>query len=80
MQEAMPDFHFNEAMYSRLNLMQTIPFPSKLGLKKHIAELELVPCPSRSPGKNEWGHQKNPKIAYDELWLSQQTEFWNTQK
>ena len=35
-QEEMPGFRFDEAMYSRIELMQTIPFPTKLGSKRSI--------------------------------------------
>ncbi|HYQ86736.1 MAG TPA: TolC family protein [Bacteroidota bacterium] len=35
-QEEMPGFRFNEASYSRIELMQTIPFPAKLGSKRSI--------------------------------------------
>lgn len=71
MQEAMPDFHFNEAMYSRLDLMQTIPFPSKLGLQSHIAELESDHAHHDHLEKMN-AVIRNLKIAYDELWLAQQ--------
>jgi outer membrane protein, heavy metal efflux system len=37
MQEEMPGFVFNEAMYTHLELMQTIPFPSKLSARSEIA-------------------------------------------
>src|SRR5262245_10974251 len=40
MQEDMPGFDFGEAMFSRLGLMQTIPFPSKLSLRSEIAGRE----------------------------------------
>ncbi len=40
MQEGMPGFRFNEAMFSRLDLMQTIPFPTKIGARADLAEVQ----------------------------------------
>lgn len=71
MQEAMPDFRFNEAMYTRLELTQTMPFPSKLGVAKELARIE-----------DEHAHHDHLerandivarlKTGYYELWLLQQ--------
>jgi outer membrane protein TolC len=40
MREGMPDFKYSEAMYSRLELMQMIPFPTKLGTQKDLADIQ----------------------------------------
>jgi len=40
MQEGMPDFNFSQAMYSRLDFLQTIPFPSKLITDRRIARIQ----------------------------------------
>jgi len=71
MQEAIPGFRFDEAMYSRLELMQTVPFPSKLSARKEIA--------ARIAGHAHHDHLEKVneiiahlKRVYDELWFVQQ--------
>jgi len=71
MQDEMPDFNFGQAMYSRIELMQTIPFPTKLGTRGDIAHLQA-----------EHAHHDHLetindviaklKSAYYELWFIQQ--------
>jgi len=71
MQEGMPDFKFNEAMYSRIELMQMIPFPTKLGKQKDLAEIQ------RRSSHNDQLEKVNEvlsklKSTYVELWFIQQ--------
>jgi outer membrane protein TolC len=71
MQEEMPGFSFSEAMYSRLELMQTIPFPTKLSSRSEIAGRQA-----------EHAHHDHLEVvndviarlrrAYFELWFNQQ--------
>jgi outer membrane protein TolC len=71
MQEAMPDFRFNQAMYSRFELMQTIPFPTKLDRREDLSRIEA------GHAHNEHLEKVNEvlsklKSAYYELWFLQQ--------
>jgi cobalt-zinc-cadmium efflux system outer membrane protein len=71
MQEGMPDFKFSEAMFSRLELMQTIPFPNKLGTRKELASIRL------EHADHDRLEKANDVIArlksmYYELWFVQQ--------
>lgn len=71
MQEAMPGFRFNQAMYSRFELMQTIPFPTKLGRREDMSRIEA------EHAHNEHLEKVNDvlsklKSAYYELWFLQQ--------
>ena len=71
MQEEMPDFTFDRAMFSRIELSQMIPFPTKLGTRGDIARLQA-----------EHAHHDHLetindviaklKSAYYELWFVQQ--------
>jgi outer membrane protein TolC len=71
MQEGMPDFKFNEAMFSRLELMQMIPFPTKLGTQKDLADIQ------RRSSQSDQLEKVNEvlvklKSTYVELWFIQQ--------
>jgi len=71
MQENMPDFKFNEAMFSRFELMQEIPFPSKLGSRSDLARIRA------EHSHHDHLEKANEVIArlkemYFELWLVQQ--------
>ena len=71
MQEGMPDFKFSQAMYSRLELMQMIPFPTKLGTQKDLAEIR------RQSSRSDQLEKVNDVLAklkstYVELWFIQQ--------
>lgn len=73
MQEGMPGFVWNEAMYSRLELMQMIPFPGKLGTKTALARIRADHSHHDHLEKiNEVIARL--KMAYYELWLAQQTQ------
>jgi outer membrane protein TolC len=71
MREEMPGFKWKEAMYSRIELMQTFRFPSKLSAQTEIAEINA-----------EHAHHEHMEIAnevlskirsmYAELWYAQQ--------
>jgi len=71
MQEGMPDFKFNEAMFSRLELMQMVPFPTKLGTRKDLADVR------RRSSQSDQLEKINEVLAklkstYAELWFIQQ--------
>lgn len=72
MQEEMPGFRFNEAMYSHLELMQKVPFPSKLRIRTELA--------ARVAEHAHHDHLEKVneiiarlKKAYYELWFVQQS-------
>jgi outer membrane protein, heavy metal efflux system len=71
MQEGMPDFKFNEAMYSRIELMQMIPFPTKLGTQKDLADIQKRSSQSDQLEKVNEVLAKL-KSTYVELWFIQQ--------
>ena len=71
MQEGMPDFKFNEAMFSRLELMQMIPFPTKLGVRKDMANIQARSAHSEQLEKVNEVLTKL-KSTYVELWFIQQ--------
>jgi len=72
MQEGMPDFDFGQAMYTRIDFMQSIPFPTKLVTERRIARIQA-----------EHAHHDHLEIvngiinrlksAYANLWHVQQT-------
>jgi len=71
MQEAMPGFDFNQAMFSRLELMQSIPFPTKLTTKRELASIQAEHAHHDHLEKiNEV--LARLKSAFYELWLAQQ--------
>jgi outer membrane protein TolC len=71
MQEGMPDFKFNQAMFSRIELMQMIPFPTKLGTQKNLADIETQAAQS---DQLEIVNEVVAKLksTYAELWFIQQ--------
>ncbi|MBI5476214.1 MAG: TolC family protein [Ignavibacteriales bacterium] len=71
MQEGMPDFKFNEAMYSRIELMQMVPFPTKLGTQNDLAEIQKRSSQSDQLEKVNEVLAKL-KSTYVELWFIQQ--------
>ncbi|MBI3764964.1 MAG: TolC family protein [Ignavibacteriales bacterium] len=71
MQEEMPDFKFNEAMYSRFELMQKIPFPAKLGMRRELARIQAEHAHHNHLEKINEVIEKL-KVMYYELWLVQQ--------
>ncbi|MBA4312212.1 MAG: hypothetical protein C0417_06250 [Chlorobiaceae bacterium] len=71
MREGMPDFKYSEAMYSRIELMQMIPFPTKLRTQKDLAEIQ------RRSSQGDQLEKVNEVLAklkstYVELWFIQQ--------
>jgi outer membrane protein, heavy metal efflux system len=71
MREGMPDFKYSEAMFSRLELMQMIPFPTKLGTQKNLAEIQRRSSQSDQLEKVNEVLAKL-KFTYVELWFIQQ--------
>ncbi|MBI5021749.1 MAG: TolC family protein [Ignavibacteriales bacterium] len=71
MQEGMPDFKFNEAMFSRLELMQMVPFPTKLGTQKDLSVIQKRFSQSDQLEKVNEVLAKL-KSTYVELWFIQQ--------
>ena len=71
MQEAMPGFRWNEAMYSRLMLEQMIPFPSKLGTEREAARIFAEHAHHDHLEKID-AVLGGVKSAYFELWYIQQ--------
>jgi outer membrane protein TolC len=72
MQEEMPGFVFNEAMYSHLELMQKVPFPSKLSARSEIAS-KLAEHAHHDHLEKVNEIIARLKKAYDELWFVQQS-------
>ena len=72
MREGMPAFRYRDAMFSRVELMQMIPFPTKLAVRKEIASIDA-----------EHAHHDHEekildvisrlKTSYAELWYIQQS-------
>jgi cobalt-zinc-cadmium efflux system outer membrane protein len=76
MREGMPGFRYSDAMYSRIELTQTIPFPSKLTTRRRLAEIQTEHA----------GHDRLEKVNevvsklksyYYELWFIQQNIILN---
>lgn len=72
MREGMPRFRYGDAMFARFELMQMIPFPSKLSGKREVAEIVA--------GHAHHEHMEKVseivvrvKTAFDELWSIQQS-------
>ena len=76
MREEMPGFRWDEAMYSKLELMQMFRFPSKISAQGRIAEIQVEHA--------HHDHQEKIldvlgtlKSAYYELWFLQQNMVLN---
>ena len=72
MREEMPGFRWDEAMYSRLELMQMFRFPGKLSTEQSIAEINV------DHAHHELMEKANDVLAllrssYFELWFFQQS-------
>ncbi len=72
MQEGMPDFNFSSAMFSRLELMQRVPFPTKLAARKDLAKI-LAEHAHHDHLEKVNEVVANLKSAFSELWFAQQT-------
>lgn len=71
MQEGMPDFRFNEAMFSRIEIMQMVPFPGKLSTQSELASIRARAAES---DQRETLNEVVTKLktAFIELWFIQQ--------
>ena len=70
MQEGMPNFRPSEAMFSRIELMQMVPFPGKLGTEQDLARIRARSAEAtRHETLNEVVAAL--KSALTELWLVQ---------
>jgi outer membrane protein TolC len=72
MREEMPGFRWNEAMYSRIELMQMFRFPGKLSTQEDIADIEA------EHAHHDLMEKVNDvlvslRMAYFDLWFSQQS-------
>ena len=76
MQEGFPGLHFNEAMFSRLELSQMIRFPSKLSKENEIAEINTEHS-HHDLYEKELEVIEKLRMAYDELWYAQQATSLN---
>jgi cobalt-zinc-cadmium efflux system outer membrane protein len=72
LREEMPDFRWSEAMYSRLEFMQMLRFPSKLSTQRLLAEIRAEHAHHDHLEKVNEVISKL-KSAYYELWYVQQT-------
>jgi len=71
MQEGMPGFRWNEAMFSRVELMQMVRFPTKISTERSLAEIRAEHAHHDHLEKVN-GVLSELKIAYYELWFVQQ--------
>ena len=71
MQENMPDFRFHEAMFSRLELSQMVPFPAKLFMRGDLAQIRAEHAHHDHLEKVNEIIAK-VKAAYYDLWFAQQ--------
>jgi outer membrane protein TolC len=72
MRDEMPRFRWNDAMFQKIELMQTIPFPGKLSLQTDIAEIQA------EHAHHEHMEKANEVLAklrslFFELWFVQQS-------
>jgi outer membrane protein TolC len=69
MREGMPGFRYDEAMFERFELMQMIPFPTKLGTKSSIAEI-VADHAHHAHLEKVYEVVSRAKMAYAELWYA----------
>lgn len=72
MREMMPDFRYNDAMYSRIGIMQMIPFPGKLSAKQEFAQI-VSDHAHHEHMEKMFEIVSKVKQAYIELWFVQQS-------
>jgi len=72
MREGMPAFRYSEAMFSRVELMQIIPFPTKLAARREIAEIDALHA-HHDHGEKVLDVLHRLKSTYAELWFVQQS-------
>jgi outer membrane protein TolC len=72
MREGMPSFRYSEAMFSRIELMQMLQFPTKLSTRREIAEISADHA-HHDHMEKEFDVLYRLKSAYAELWYLQQS-------
>ncbi|HTO95020.1 MAG TPA: TolC family protein [Bacteroidota bacterium] len=72
MREGMPAFRYRDAMFSRVELMQMIPFPTKLAARREIAGIEALHAHHEHEEK-VLDVVRRLKTSYAELWYVQQS-------
>jgi outer membrane protein, heavy metal efflux system len=72
MREGMPSFRYSEAMFSRVEIMQMFPFPTKLASQREIAEINAEHA-HHDHMEKEFDVLFRLKSAYAELWYLQQS-------
>jgi outer membrane protein TolC len=72
MREGMPSFRYSEAMFSRVEIMQMFPFPTKLSAQREIAEINADHA-HHDHMEKEFDVLFRLKSAYAELWYLQQS-------
>ncbi len=72
MREGMPQFRYSDAMFSRLEIMQMIPFPGKLSTRREIAEIGADHA-HHDHMEKEFEVLYRLKSAYAEVWYMQQS-------
>jgi len=72
MREGMPAFRYRDAMFSRVELMQMIPFPTKLTARREIAEIDALHAHHEHEEK-ALEVVGRLKASYAELWYVQQS-------
>lgn len=76
MREMMPSFRWSDAMYSRIGLMQRLPFPGKLATLSTIAEINAEHAHHEHMEKANEVLAKL-RSAYYELWFAQRAALLN---
>ena len=71
MREGMPGFRYRDAMFARIELMQMIPFPSKISGRRDIA-LIVADHAHHEHMEKVFAIVESVKKTYDELWYYQQ--------
>ena len=72
MREGMPSFRYSEAMFSRIEIMQMLQFPTKLSTRREIAEINADHA-HHDHMEKEFDVLYRLKSAYAELWFLQQS-------
>ncbi len=72
MREGMPSFRYSEAMFSRIEIMQMLQFPTKLSTRREIAEISADHA-HHDHMEKEFDVLYRLKSAYAELWYLQQS-------
>lgn len=72
MREQMPGFRWNEAMMQKIELMQMVPFPTKLANQRDIAVVQTDRADKRETEITN-SVIARVKAAYFELWFAQQS-------